>query len=376
MASIPVPTFSVLTMFALGCLVFTFVFAVALLIARRNYRKLKHKNGKQINVGFFHPYCNAGGGGERVLWCAIQALQSEYSSIKIYVYTGDTNASPQEILQKAERRFNLKLSDIEFVYLHKRSWVEAYKYPRFTLLGQSLGSVILGLEALNSFVPDIYVDTMGYAFTLPIFSFLAGCKTVSYVHYPTITTEMIQTVRSRQASYNNRNYIAGNRFLSLFKLVYYKIFAMMYRFVGRFSDIVMVNSSWTQDHINSLWKCPMGAHRVYPPCDTSDLQTIPLERNTSHKIKIVSVSQFRKEKNHPLQLRTLDLLRQLVPEEVWEMIELVFIGSTRNDEDEVWVKDLQDMAKHFSLEQNVTFKINIPYSELKTELAESKLRLF
>lgn len=27
-------------------------------------------------VAFFHPYCNAGGGGERVLWCAIRSLQN------------------------------------------------------------------------------------------------------------------------------------------------------------------------------------------------------------------------------------------------------------------------------------------------------------
>ena len=34
------------------------------------------KDGKHpVVVGFFHPYCNAGGGGERVLWCAIRALQ-------------------------------------------------------------------------------------------------------------------------------------------------------------------------------------------------------------------------------------------------------------------------------------------------------------
>ena len=26
-------------------------------------------------IGFFHPYCNAGGGGERVLWCAVRAIQ-------------------------------------------------------------------------------------------------------------------------------------------------------------------------------------------------------------------------------------------------------------------------------------------------------------
>jgi len=30
---------------------------------------------KPLLVGFFHPYCNAGGGGERVLWIAVQALQ-------------------------------------------------------------------------------------------------------------------------------------------------------------------------------------------------------------------------------------------------------------------------------------------------------------
>lgn len=34
-------------------------------------------NGKKpLLVGFFHPYCNAGGGGERVLWVSIRAIQS------------------------------------------------------------------------------------------------------------------------------------------------------------------------------------------------------------------------------------------------------------------------------------------------------------
>ncbi len=30
-----------------------------------------------VVVGFFHPYCNAGGGGERVLWVAIRAIQQK-----------------------------------------------------------------------------------------------------------------------------------------------------------------------------------------------------------------------------------------------------------------------------------------------------------
>lgn len=40
-------------------------------------KKQLHKNdgsAKLLHIGFFHPYCNAGGGGERVLWCAIRGL--------------------------------------------------------------------------------------------------------------------------------------------------------------------------------------------------------------------------------------------------------------------------------------------------------------
>ena len=29
----------------------------------------------ELVIGFFHPYCDAGGGGERVLWCGIRAIQ-------------------------------------------------------------------------------------------------------------------------------------------------------------------------------------------------------------------------------------------------------------------------------------------------------------
>ncbi len=41
---------------------------------------------------------------------------------------------------------------------------------------------------------------------------------------------------------------------SFAKLVYYRIFAALYGFVGRFADLVMVNSSWTSAHIASIWK--------------------------------------------------------------------------------------------------------------------------
>jgi alpha-1,2-mannosyltransferase len=36
------------------------------------------KKNKFFKVGFFHPFCNSGGGGERVLWSAVKAVQDKY----------------------------------------------------------------------------------------------------------------------------------------------------------------------------------------------------------------------------------------------------------------------------------------------------------
>lgn len=39
-------------------------------------KKRSLRKQKGLVVGIFHPYCNAGGGGERVLWAAIKAIQT------------------------------------------------------------------------------------------------------------------------------------------------------------------------------------------------------------------------------------------------------------------------------------------------------------
>ncbi|XP_046475881.1 GDP-Man:Man(3)GlcNAc(2)-PP-Dol alpha-1,2-mannosyltransferase [Neodiprion pinetum] len=331
---------------------------------------------KETVVGFFHPYCNAGGGGERVLWAAIKSIQTKYPSVHIAVYTGDLDAEAEQIIKKAEKGFNIQLKPgIEFIYLHKRKWVEAAPYPYFTLLGQSLGSVWLGLEALNSLQPDIYIDTMGYAFTYPLFKYIGGCQVGCYTHYPTISTDMLRHVYRRVVSHNNRRIIARNPFLSAAKIAYYKLFAAIYGLVGRCAETVMVNSTWTEEHINAIWNCPFKTHRVYPPCDVEHLTKLPLltMEDKNGIIKIVSVGQFRPEKDHPLQLRALYELRSIVSEELWERIRLVFIGSCRNTDDEARVKDMQDLAKHLALDENVEFKLNVPYPELVRELQEGTI---
>lgn len=63
----------------------------------------RRKDLNTFNVGFFHPYCNAGGGGERVLWTAVKALQSQYNDIQIYVYTGDLNADRETIIKNVKK---------------------------------------------------------------------------------------------------------------------------------------------------------------------------------------------------------------------------------------------------------------------------------
>lgn len=355
------------------------VLPVLLIVWRRQFSKKRvQRSCKETVVGFFHPYCNSGGGGERVLWAAVSAIQTRYPDVHIVIYTGDLEAHPEQIINKTEKVFNYKIGpNVEFVYLHRRKWVEPTMYPYFTLLGQSLGSVWLGIEALNSFVPDIYIDTMGYAFTYPLFRYIGGCRVATYTHYPTISTDMMKHVYKRVISHNNKRAVARNPFLSAAKLVYYKLFGFVYGWVGRRAEIIMVNSSWTEEHINRIWKCPLKTHRLYPPCNVEHLTSLPLPKDDekSNDIRIVSVAQFRPEKNHPLMLRAMYELRSIVKEEIWEKIRLILIGSCRNFEDEGRMKDMQDLSKHFALDENVEFKLNIPYSDLLAELQRATIGL-
>jgi alpha-1,2-mannosyltransferase len=40
-------------------------------------KSLGAERRKKGSVAFFHPFTNDGGGGERVLWCAVRAIQEE-----------------------------------------------------------------------------------------------------------------------------------------------------------------------------------------------------------------------------------------------------------------------------------------------------------
>jgi hypothetical protein len=146
----------------------------------------------------------------------------------------------QKKKKKKERFSNELTQPVDFVFLRGRRWVEDKQYPVLTLLGQSLGSMVLGLEAFFRLVPDVFFDSMGYAFTFPIFKLLGGSRVVCYVHYPTISSDMLTKVKDRTAAHNNVERISRSPLLSNAKLIYYHIFAWLYGFVGSFADVIMV----------------------------------------------------------------------------------------------------------------------------------------
>uniref|UniRef100_A0A0E0MP25 GDP-Man:Man(3)GlcNAc(2)-PP-Dol alpha-1,2-mannosyltransferase n=1 Tax=Oryza punctata TaxID=4537 RepID=A0A0E0MP25_ORYPU len=327
------------------------------------FRRIRrHHHHLAPAAGFFHPYTNDGGGGERVLWCAVRAVQELRPGLPCAVFTGDADASPDGLAARALDRFGVRLlRPPQVVHLNRRKWIEASTYPHFTMIGQSLGSVYLVWEALNKFTPQFYFDTSGYAFTYPL-ARLFGCKVICYTHYPTISSDMVERVKQRSSMYNNDSRIAGSVWLSRCKIVYYSIFSWLYGLVGSCAHLVMVNSSWTRSHIENIWRIPERTRRVYPPCDTSALQMLPLGRSTTPPI-LISVAQFRPEKAHGLQLEAFAIaLEKLSPE--FPKPKLQFVGSCRNKEDLERLQKLKDRSTELHIDELVEFHKDISYRDL------------
>ena len=51
--------------------------AVKILVYISIVRSKKRFSKYDRTIGFFHPFCNSGGGGERVLWSAVKAIQDK-----------------------------------------------------------------------------------------------------------------------------------------------------------------------------------------------------------------------------------------------------------------------------------------------------------
>ncbi|KAF8475059.1 hypothetical protein BDZ91DRAFT_712225 [Kalaharituber pfeilii] len=318
--------------------------------------------------GFFHPFCHAGGGGERVLWTAIRATQARYPTAVCAVYTGDHDVDRQSMLDRVKTRFNIPLdpSRILFVYISHRSLVAPELYPHFTLLMQSLGSIPLVWSAFKHLVPDVFIDTMGYPFTYPFTKHLFGSKVPvgAYVHYPTISTDMLSALPASDTSFRMR-----------VKKTYWQAFAGLYSSCGSSVDVAMANSSWTAKHIRDLWPAHKEKTQVlFPPCSVAEIEaaTDPLAPRKPH---ILSIAQFRPEKRLDLIIRAFALFRERLQESdpLKEDARLILLGSVRDDADSKRVYELRLLAHELGVKDKVDFVLNSPWSVVLTHLASSAL---
>lgn len=117
-----------------------------------------------------------------MLWTAIAMLQRSEPDVVNVVYTGDIDVTKEQIIERVkvcpsllylrlilftwhdllQARFDIELapSSLHFVFLHSRYLVEDTTWRRFTLLGQSIGSMYLAWEAMSKLVPDLYIGML------------------------------------------------------------------------------------------------------------------------------------------------------------------------------------------------------------------------
>lgn len=115
-----------------------------------------------------------------------------------------------------------------------------HRYPRFTMLLQSLGAMMVAWECVRKYNPDIFFDTTGWAFSYFVAKGLARCKVVTYTHYPTITSvctargcwgcfhlqwpwmplqDMLHRVHEQRPTYNNNADVSGSAVKTTIKVM-------------------------------------------------------------------------------------------------------------------------------------------------------------
>ncbi|KAL3230796.1 GDP-Man:Man(3)GlcNAc(2)-PP-Dol alpha-1,2-mannosyltransferase [Nakaseomyces bracarensis] len=319
-------------------------------------------------IGFFHPYCNAGGGGEKVLWRAVAETLSYDRNCFVVVYTGDVDSSREEIIKNVRHRFDydMDFERVGFVFLHHRDWVDGKTWKHLTLLGQAVGSMLLTAEALVRFVPDIWCDTMGYPFGYPVVKFFTGLPIITYTHYPVISSDMLEKLELEIEKSPSKTGTA--------KLIYWKLFMRWYRFVGSCVDVATTNSTWTNNHIKSIWTKTQ-SRVIYPPCSTEKLVAhigVDSEDYSQRKDQAVIIAQFRPEKRHTLLIDNYaEFLDRLEPGQ--KHFKLIMVGSTRSADDRKYVESLMTHAyEDLGINKDdLVFKTDCSYEEVKNILKES-----
>jgi alpha-1,2-mannosyltransferase len=336
------------------CVVFPLVFPLLACILRL----LRRFRASKKTIAFFHPFALSGGGGERVLWQAVHGLLTKDPTLHIVIYSSQIPKSFEVLASTVQKSFGISLSEdkgmkspqkrIRFVYSPFSDCVDPSHFPVATMFCQLVGSMVMAVHCLTRFpYATMLVDSIGWAPTLLVAKLLLGCSTSAYVHYPTISEDVhLQTTSSK------------------LRFAYLSAMWHFYAFCGSFVDFAMANSTWTLQRIRRIWPST-SVVLVYPPCPVEDLhEMFQKTRHQTRERVVVSIGQYRPEKNHPLQF---EAFAALLARPGMQDVKLVIVGSTRNDEDRQRVETLKQLASsQYDLQEgrNVEFRVNVPYSEM------------
>jgi hypothetical protein len=111
---------------------------------------------------------------------------------------------------------------------------------------------------------------------------------------------------------------------------------------------------------------------VFPPCDATGFASLPLS-SPPRKPLVLSIGQFRPEKDHALQIRSF--ARMLSKPGVPKGATLVLLGGVRDEGDQGRVDELRSLCESLGVEKRVEFVLNQPYSVLKDYLGKSSVGL-
>lgn len=257
---------------------------------------------------------------------------------------------------------------VKFVRLQSAFLIEPKWYPRATMILQAFGMLLMGIESIFRFQPDILIDTEGCAFSYPMFR-MAGVKIIPYVHYPFISSDMIQAVDERKQAINNSGIVTRSDLLKKLKLSYYRMISFIYGYCGSCCSVALVNSQWTMDHMIRLWRT-VEIHKVYPPCDIQNMGKLDIKQE--RQPIIFSLSQFRPEKNQQLQIHIMKKILELRPD-LRGHVSLVVYGGCRNGNDVKRAAGLMALAEEFGLSDSIKVKVNSDHGEIMKMLGKASI---
>src|SRR5690606_25055530 len=100
---------------------------------------------------------------------------------------------------------------------------------------------------------------------------------------------------------------------------------------------------------------------IYPPCPVREFSSI---KEGKRSLMILSIAQFRPEKNHRLQLQAFSHFLSLLSLSPLSKsidggkIRLVLAGGVRDEKDRERVRELREMAVSLSIADQVQFELN------------------